>query len=157
MLTTDITYGITCDVCDTRLDLATRGITETDPATVRRLAQRLEWVTFTWADRDVCRSCATSEVGRRAISAFADDADADSEGGDANTTGPRIAPSENPGSEPAEIRPSGEPVPDGTEPEFERQNSDEPAPGEPREVPGGSEDQPEESERDSARLEGAAV
>lgn len=147
MLTTDTAYGISCDVCSTRLDLATRGIsgTDIDQATVRRLAQRLEWRTFTRADRDVCRSCVNSEAGRRTIAAFADDGD-DTEITGPSEPGPHIAPSQDPGGEPAKVVPSGEPAED---PE-ERQNSDEPFPGEPREV------QPQE-ERGYARLEGAAV
>ena len=155
MLTTDTAYGITCDVCSTRLDLATRGIDTTILAqpTVRRLARKLDWATFSRADKDICRSCVTSESGRQQMAAFASDADDDSEGSGAGTTGPRIAPSEDPGGEPAEIKPSGEDVPDGTEPEYERQNSDEEFPGEPKGTPG----EGEQDSRAFARLEGAAV
>jgi hypothetical protein len=134
MRTEQMVQGMTCDMCSTRLDLAG------ETGDVAQVARRRGWVSVAGAGQDVCPACLSSDAGQRYLTRLQQ-----------GEPGPKIAPSENPQSEPAEIIPSGEPVPGGdTE---ERQNTDEPAPGEPRENP----DSEQEGRHSAARLEGAAV
>ena len=145
MLTEATTYGVTCDVCSTRLDLGSADMgVELNPRGIRQWADRQGWVSVVTAGQDVCTSCVASEVGKRYLTRLTQTA-----------TGPHIAPSDDPANEPAEVVPSGDEGQPGSE---ERQNSDEPFPGEPRETtPDSGEDEPEEGQRDYARLEGAGA